>query len=35
VIATGLPDLRRVLVAHHETIDRDPAGVLAQVAGIL
>lgn len=28
----ALPDLRRVVVSHHETIDRDPAGALAQLA---
>jgi hypothetical protein len=31
----ALPGLRRVLVAHHETIDRDPAAVLRAVAATL
>jgi hypothetical protein len=30
-----LPDLRRILVSHHEVIDRDPARVLADVAATL
>ncbi len=29
------PDLRRILVAHHETIEDDPAGVLRRVADAL
>jgi hypothetical protein len=31
----ALPDLRRIIVAHHETIDRDPAGALARAAATL
>ncbi len=31
----GIPDLRRVVVSHHEVIDADPAGVLRNVAGAL
>lgn len=31
----ALPDLRRVIVSHHETIDRDPAGALARIAASL
>jgi Domain of unknown function (DUF4336) len=31
----ALPDLRRVIVSHHEVIDRDPAGELARVAATL
>ena len=29
------PDLRRIIVSHHETIDRDPAKVLRDVAATL
>jgi hypothetical protein len=29
------PDLRRVIVAHHETITNDPAGALRTVAASL
>lgn len=29
------PDLRRIVVSHHEVIDRDPAGVLRGVAATL
>ena len=31
----ALPDLRRVIVSHHETIDRDPGPALAQAAATL
>jgi len=31
----ALPGLRRVIVSHHETIDREPARVLADVAATL
>jgi hypothetical protein len=31
----GIPDLRRVVVSHHELIDVDPAGVLRKVAAEL
>jgi hypothetical protein len=31
----ALPDLRRVIVSHHETIDREPARTLAEVAATL
>lgn len=31
----GLPDLRRICVSHHETIDRDAAKVLREVAATL
>lgn len=31
----GLPDLARVIVSHHETIDHDPAGALRTVAATL
>lgn len=31
----ALPDLARVIVSHHETIDRDPAGALRAVAATL
>ena len=31
----ALPDLVRVIVSHHETIDRDPAGALRAVAATL
>lgn len=31
----GLPDLRRIVVSHHETITDDPAGVLRSVAAAL
>jgi hypothetical protein len=31
----ALPDLRRVIVSHHETIDREPARALAAVAATL
>jgi len=30
-----LPDLRRILVSHHETITDDPAGTLARVAAAI
>ncbi|MBA3396428.1 MAG: hypothetical protein H0T89_27605 [Deltaproteobacteria bacterium] len=31
----ALPGLRRIIVSHHETIDRDPASVLRAVATVL
>ncbi len=31
----ALPGLRRIIVSHHETIDRDPASVLRAVAAVL
>jgi hypothetical protein len=31
----ALPDLRRIIVSHHETIDREPGRVLAEVAATL
>jgi hypothetical protein len=31
----AIPDLRRIIVSHHQTIDRDPAGELARVAATL
>ncbi|NUP06445.1 MAG: hypothetical protein HOW73_10340 [Polyangiaceae bacterium] len=31
----GAPDLRRVIVSHHEVIDREPARVLREVASTL
>ena len=30
-----LPDLRRMLVAHHETVEGDVAGVLREIAATL
>ena len=31
----SMPDLRRIVVSHHEVIDRDPARVLRDVAATL
>jgi hypothetical protein len=31
----AIPDLRRICVSHHETIDREPAKVLRDVAATL